>query len=40
MSRGIKLFKENETADAMLQFNKALAIDEYNVEGLVARGAL
>jgi hypothetical protein len=40
VSRGIKLFKENETSDAMIHFNKALAIDEENVDGLVARGAL
>lgn len=39
VAKGIKLFKENNS-DAINHFNKALSIDEENVEALVARGAL
>lgn len=34
------MLKENKSQDAILSFNKALQIDEKNVEAFVARGAL
>jgi tetratricopeptide (TPR) repeat protein len=40
VTRGICLFKENKSDDAILYFNKALSIDEENVEALVAKGAM
>lgn len=40
VQRGITLLKENKSQDAILSFNKALQIDEKNVEAFVARGAL
>lgn len=37
---GVKHFKEGENSKAMKYFDHALEIDDSNVEGLVARGAL
>ena len=40
VQKGINLFKEDKNQDAILCFNKALSIDQQNVEAFVARGAL
>lgn len=40
VQKGIALFKEERNQDAILCYNKALSIDEENVEAYVARGAL
>ena len=40
VQRGINLFKEDKSQDAMLCYNKALSIDSGSVEAFVARGAL
>ncbi len=37
---GVKYFKAGENSKAMKYFDHALEIDDSNVEGLVARGAL
>lgn len=37
---GVKHFKAGENSKAMKYFDHALEIDDSNVEGLVARGAL
>ena len=37
---GIRYFKEGKHSEAMQHLNRALQIDEDNVEALVARGAL
>ena len=37
---GVKHFKEGDLDRALKLINHALEIDPYNVEGLVARGAL
>lgn len=40
VQKGISYFKENRNQDAKVSYNKALSIDEENVEAYVARGAL
>lgn len=40
VQKGISLFKENRNMEAVVYYNKALNIDERNVEAYVARGAL
>jgi hypothetical protein len=40
VQKGIKLAKENRNVEAVVFYNKALSIDENNVEAYVARGAL
>ncbi len=40
VQKGIACFKEGRAQDAVLCYNKALSIDEQNVEAYVARGAL
>ena len=40
VQKGISLFKENRNMEAVVYYNKALTIDERNVEAYVARGAL
>ena len=40
VQKGILLSKEDKSQNAMLCYNKALSIDEENVEAFVARGAL
>uniref|UniRef100_A0ABM0MZM5 Tetratricopeptide repeat protein 14 homolog n=1 Tax=Saccoglossus kowalevskii TaxID=10224 RepID=A0ABM0MZM5_SACKO len=39
-AKGVNLFKEGRYVEAMQYFNHALQLDKYNVEALVARGAL
>jgi tetratricopeptide (TPR) repeat protein len=38
--KGISLFKENRNLEAVVYYNKAISIDELNVDAYVARGAL
>ena len=40
VQKGIGLFKENRNLEASVYYNKALSIDEDNVEAYVARGAM
>ena len=40
VAEGIRYFKDGKYPEAMQYLNKALQIDEDNVEALVARGAL
>jgi Tfp pilus assembly protein PilF len=40
VQRGVGLFRDGKNQDAMHSYNKALSIDENNVEAYVARGAL
>jgi tetratricopeptide (TPR) repeat protein len=40
VQKGIILFKENRNLEASVYYNKALSIDEDNVEAYVARGAM
>lgn len=40
MKTGVDYFKAGRHVEAMNEYNKALEIDEQNVEALVARGAL
>jgi Flp pilus assembly protein TadD len=40
VAEGIKHFKDGNQVEAMQLLNKALQIDEVNVEALTARGAL
>ena len=40
VAQGVSEFKKGHHVEAMQHLNKALQIDEENVEALVARGAL
>lgn len=40
VQRGVSLFREGKNHDALLCYNKALSIDDGNVEAFVAKGAL
>lgn len=40
VAEGVAKFKEGHHAEAMQHLNKALQIDEENVEAMVARGAM
>ena len=40
VQKGISLFKENRSMEAVVYYNKAISIDQQNVDAYVARGAL